>query len=145
MIFRAAALICFREAGEETVRALMEDQELPDSGSPAAHFSADLCLRHWADLALMARRISENDPLVPAMHSLATNLPLAAMGLELPLPGEHCVYEHIGLRGMLAERAMERNDHAALNHPVIHATLHAGLGAYATVLGRGILPPALPQ
>ena len=114
---------------------------MPDSLDPAAHFSADLCLRHWPDLYRMARARSEDDPLVKAMHDLTKDIPLASPGMHLAV--EHPVLQqHAGLRQLYAERALERADTTCLAQPEISSLVRSKLGAYASELGRGLLSPA---
>ena len=64
LLFRAACLAAFREIGEAEIPELLHGGLAPAAGEPAAHFSADLCLRHWPDVYRMARARSEDDPLV---------------------------------------------------------------------------------
>jgi len=141
-LVRAASLTVFRDLGAEDVERLIGAAELPSADLPEAHFSADLCLRHWPALTGMARRLSEHDPLIGAMHHIGRKAPLSAAGLNLPPPpAEHPVMTHPGLRQLLAERALEHHDQALLWHPAIAGLLREKLGAYAATLGRGLLPP----
>lgn len=136
LLFRAACLLCFREIGEHEIRALLQQPQMPDVASPAAHFSADLCLRHWPELCRMARAQSEDDLLVKVMYELAAHFPLSSLGMNLPtLPS----FRHAGLRQFHAERALERSDHASLAIPEIGALVRSKLGHYATRPGGGSL------
>ena len=141
MAFRAASFICFRDVEEATIRQLLPDHSLPDDPAPEAHFSADLCLRHWPEMARMARARSEDDPLVKAMQRLAIQVPLSSLGMQIPVPGDHAVLRHPGLRQFFAERALERADHACLAVPEIATIVRSKLGAYSATLGRGLLSP----
>jgi hypothetical protein len=143
MLFRAACLVCFREMEVTDIVALLRREPMPDSHDPAAHFSADLCLRHWPDLYRMARARSEDDPLVKAMHDLAKDIPLSAAGMHLA--AEHPVLAHTGIRQLYAERALERADTACLAQPEISSFVRSKLGAYASELGRGLLSPATEE
>ncbi|HEY1120581.1 MAG TPA: hypothetical protein VGE67_03240, partial [Haloferula sp.] len=117
---------------------LLRREPMPDAQEPAAHFSADLCLRHWPDLYRMARGRSEDDPLVKAMYDLAKDIPLSAPGMHLAV--EHPVItQHTGLRQIFAERALERADTTCLAQPEISSFVRSKLGAYASELGRGLL------
>jgi hypothetical protein len=141
MLFRAACLVCFREMEVSDIVALLRREAMPDSHDPAAHFSADLCLRHWPDLYRMARARSEDDPLVKAMHHLTKDIPLSAPGMHVA--AEHPVLKrHAGLRQLYSERALERADTTCLAEPEISAFVRSKLGAYASELGRGLLSPA---
>lgn len=141
LLFRAAFLATFRDIGETEIHELLQRDPLPDGSDPAAHFSADLCLRHWPDLYRMARARSEDDPLVKVMHGLAAKFPLSSLGMNLPVPANSQLPRHPGLRQFFAERALERADHTGLADPEIGALVRLKLGAYAATLGRGLLPP----
>ena len=145
MCFRAACCICFREIGEGAIAQLLPDPAPADDA--AAIFSADLCLRHWPDLARIARARSEDDPLVRAMQRVAIRVPLSSLGMHIPVDPAHPLFRHAGLRQYFAERALERADHACLAVPEIAAIIRAKAGAYTASLGRGLLPapPTLPD
>lgn len=142
MCYRAACFICFREIGERNIWNLLPNEPLPDAAAPEAIFSADLCLRHWPEFFRMARTRSEDDPLVGAMRRLAEQVPLSALGLNMPVDATHALFRHEGLRQLFAERALERADHACLAVPEVADFIRAKLGAYGAALGRGLLPPA---
>lgn len=143
ILFRAACLVSFREIGETGIHELLPRDPLPEGSNPAAHFSADLCLRHWPDLYRMARARSEDDPLVKLMHELAAGFPLSSLGMNLPVALDSPVLRHSGLRQFFAERALQRADHACLAVPEIGTLVRLSLGAYTATLGRGLLSPAL--
>jgi hypothetical protein len=145
MIFRAANFVCLRKARPETIATLLPDRPLPDADTPEAHFAADLSLRHWPALFRMARALSEDDPLVKAMNSLAGQIPLSAVGLHLGVSPGHVVLQHPGLRQLLAERALDRADHACLAVPEIQSLLRSKLGSHSAKLAHGLLPPLLPS
>jgi hypothetical protein len=112
---------------------------------PAAHFSADLCLRHWADLHRMARARSEDDPLVRMMENITTNIPLTAPGMNLPsVDVSHPMFHHAGLAQLFAERALERSDTTCLALPLIHQLIRSKLGAYVAILGCGLPTIKIP-
>jgi hypothetical protein len=143
LLFRAACLTTFREIGEVAIHELLQGRPMPDASDPAAHFSADLCLRHWPDVYRMARARAEDDPLVKVMSGLAAVFPLSSLGMSPPLLPDSPVIRRAGLRQIFAERALERSDHACLAVPEIDALVRLKLGAYAAILGRGLLSPAL--
>jgi hypothetical protein len=138
MLFRAACIVAFREIGESEVIGLLQREPMPEPAEPAAHFSADLCLRHWPDLYRMARARSEDDPLVGVMHDLTRSFPLSAPGMHQAVAPP----EHSGLRLLFAERALERADTTCLAQPEVAALVRSKLGAYAQEMGRGLLSPA---
>lgn len=140
LLFRAACLATFRDIGETEIHELLQRDPLPCESDAAAHFSADLCLRHWPDLYRMARARSEDDPLVKVMHELAAMFPLSSLGMNLSVSNDRFPH-HPGLRQFFAERALERADHSSLADPETGALIRLKLGAYAATLGRGLLPP----
>ena len=139
LLFRAACLVAYRELGESDIARWLQRDPMPDATDPAAHFSVDLCLRHWADLHRMARARSEDDPLVKVMHALAANFPLSAPGMERAVDFSHPVFRHAGLAQLFAERSLARADTACLALPEIDRLVRSKLGAYAAGLGRGLL------
>jgi hypothetical protein len=143
VLFRAAGLVCFREIAEADVRELFEGQILPGGGNAAAHFSADLCLRHWPAIYRMARARSEDDVLVKVMWGLAMKFPLSSLGMNLTGLSNRDLPDHAGLRQLFAERALERADTAGLAVPEIDALIRLKLGNHGATLGRGLLssPP----
>ncbi len=138
-LFRAACLASFREMGETAIDGLLRSDPMPDDTDPAAHFSADLCLRHWPDLYRMARARSEDDPLVRVMHAMAAEFPVSSLGMNRIDAARHPALQHVGLRQYFAERALERADHACLADPETTTFIRLNLGAYAAILGRGLL------
>jgi hypothetical protein len=140
LLFRAACLAAFREPGENVIRDLLADDLLPAADDPAAHFSADLCLRHWPRLCRMARACAEDDPLVVRMREIAAAIPLSALGLETgATPAAPC-FRHPGLFQWFAERAVALSDHAALTHPETAAFIRAKLGAFTSLLTEHTVP-----
>lgn len=145
LLFRAACLVTYRDLEGKDIARWIRDDPMPDATMPAAHHSADLCLRHWADLYRMARARSEDDPLVSAMAALIKTAPLAAPGMHLTVSAEHSLFRHPGLTQLFAERALERSDTICLALPHIHVLVRSKLGAYATELAQGLLPTELPS
>ena len=139
LLCRAACLVNYRELGESDIARWLQREPMPDASDPAAHFSADLCLRHWADLHRMARARSEDDPLVKVMHALAAKFPLSAPGMERAVDFSHPVFRHAGLAQLFAERALERADTTCLAIPETDRLVRSKLGIYASELGRGLL------
>jgi len=143
LLYRAASLVSFREIGEREIYELLQGDPMPGCLNPAAHFSADLCLRHWPDLYRMARARSEDDPLVKILHGLAAEFPLSSLGMSVAVSPQSVVLRHAGLRQVFAERALERADHVNLAVPEIGTFVRSKLGAYSATLGRGLLSSPL--
>lgn len=139
LLFRASCLVAFRDLGENDIARWLRGTAMPDADDPAAHFSADLSLRHWAALYRMARALSEDDPLVKEMERIALVAPLAAPGMHRQADASHSLFLHAGLAQLFAERALERADTACLAIPAIHSLLRSKLGNYAVELSHGLL------
>ncbi|WP_338289546.1 hypothetical protein [Luteolibacter sp. LG18] len=144
-LVRAACFLGYRDIEAEEIPKGLPGTPLPDAELPEAHFSADLALRHFADLFRMARALSEDDPLLAAMQALAVMAPLAAAGVPVTLPEDSPVFRHAGLCQLLAERAYGRKDRALLAHPRIAPLVRTKLGAYVTELGSGLLSPVVVE
>lgn len=142
LLFRAAFLTSFREIEGGEISGLLQSDPMPDATDPSAHFSTDLCLRHWPVLYRMARARSEDDPLVKAMHGLAEDFPFSSLGMQIAVSPQSPVLSHPGLMQMFAERALERADHTCLATPEIASFVRSKLGAYSATLDRGLLPPS---
>lgn len=140
VLYRAACLVAYRHLEENDIVRWLQRDSMPDLSVPAAHFSADLCLRHWASLYRMARALSEDDPLLKIMESIATSAPLAAPGMHRVVDPHHFIFHHPGLTQLFAERALERSDTTCLALPSVHQLVRSKLGSYAAELGRGLLP-----
>ena len=140
LLYRAACLVAYRNLEEKDIVRWLQRDPMPDQSDPAAHFSADLCLRHWASLYRVARAVSEDDPLVKIMESIATAAPLTALGMHRAVDPDHFIFRHAGLTQLFAERALERSDTTCLALPPVHQLVRSKLGSYAAELGRGLLP-----
>lgn len=143
LLFRAACLVAFRDLGENDISRWLRAAVMPDAENPAAHFSADLCLRHWAALYRMARSLSEDDPLVKEMERIVLIAPLAAAGMHQAVDAPHALFQHAGLAQLFAERALERADTTCLAIPAVHSLLRSKLGSYSVELSHGLLPTVI--
>lgn len=142
LLFRVAFLLSFREVEGSEISVLLNGERMPDEANPSAHFSADLCLRHWPVLYRMARARSEDDPLVRTMQEMARTFPLSSVGMGIAVSPDSPVVRHACLKQFFAERALERADHTCLSIPEIAGFVRSKLGAYSTTLDRGLLPPS---
>ncbi len=139
LLYRAACLVAYRNLEEKDIVRWLQRDAMPDNSDPAAHFSADLCLRHWASLYRMARALSEDDPLVKIMESIGASAPLAAPGMHRAVDPDHFIFRHEGLTQLFAERALELSDTTCLALPAVHQLVRSKFGSYAAELGRGLL------
>ncbi len=139
-LFRAACFLSFREIEPEEIAFGLPGLPMPDLLNPAAHFSVDLCMRHWPALFRMARALAGEDPLIEAMMKTIAQLPLAAVGIPIPMPEESPVFDHPGLCQILAERACLQRDHRLLSHPRVRALTISKLGIYRNELLPNLLP-----
>ena len=137
IFFRASAFLALREIGEKEVAEGLS-LPMPDPTDPAAHFSADLCLRYLPEIHRMACGIAFEDPLVKALNALAAQVPLSSVGIDgvtpTGLPGDERI------RRWLAERALAcRDRNRFTTSPELRQLARTGLGAHHREFGHGML------
>jgi hypothetical protein len=91
----------------------------------------DLIFRQLPTLYRLARHLSEGDPLVRELMSLARQWPLSSVGITLAEPAElNSFLEHPALRQLYVDRILESEDGSRLGDRRVDAVVRAGLGAY---------------
>jgi hypothetical protein len=80
-LHRICQCLALREIDEETLRADLA--AAPISDSAAAHFSADLALRHLPALFRVSRQLSREDPLVEILQADAEQWPFSSVGIAI--------------------------------------------------------------
>ena len=100
--------------------------------TPAAIYSADLCLRFLPDIFSLAKGISPNDPLVKALILLAAQWPLSAAAIpEIPAEGLSAVLDHPSLKLTYIDRIIGAKDYYKCQHPACLPLVEAALGMHA--------------
>ena len=73
----ASAAMCYADRSMDATTTLRLLAAVPAPPTAAAHYSADLVLRHLPGLTQLARGLAEDDPAVQAMQRMAWHWPLA--------------------------------------------------------------------
>ncbi|WP_125427412.1 hypothetical protein [Hymenobacter metallilatus] len=129
-LYRAVQLTVLRELDDTAVRVWL--QEYPGPVTPAAHYSADLLLRHLPDLLRLCQGLAPADALVQHLQATLHHWPLSAVGAKLAeLPDPVPVLDHPGLRLLYADRLLAARDLALARHPAVRELLHEVLGQFA--------------
>ncbi|TWV98037.1 hypothetical protein [Chitinophaga pinensis] len=103
-----------------------------DQQTPAASYSADLCLRYLPDIFLLAKGISPEDPLVTTLTALAAQWPLSAAAIpEVPAEGLSPILEHPSLKRTYIDRIILAKDYEKCRHPACLPMVEEALGMYA--------------
>ena len=129
MLYRGAQLLTDRDVSEETLRAALSDRG-PDP-TPAVHYSVDLVFRFLPDLITLARRVSQEDPLVESLLELIAPWPLSSVGLTgVAIGNVEPILAHPCLRQLYVDRILARSDLARLDDPRIQEAVREALGAF---------------
>ncbi|HVW01583.1 MAG TPA: hypothetical protein VHB77_14620 [Planctomycetaceae bacterium] len=127
-LYTAAQLLVNRDANEQDVRAALADPG--PTPTAAAHYSVDLAFRYLPDLLVLARRVSEEDPLVEALQHLIAPWPLASLGIrDVPVGDIEPIVAHPCLRQLYVDRIVARGDVARLDDPRVQEAVREALGA----------------
>ena len=129
--YGACQLVVFRQLDEPAIAELLPPA--PTHGNPQSrHWSADLTLRFLPDLLRQASAVSEEDPLVRQLRSLAYQWPLSSVGIEGVNP------EHVdelaaspALLQLYVDRILARKDFPRLRHPLVREAARISVGIHA--------------
>jgi hypothetical protein len=127
----ACQLVVFRQLDEQAIAELLPPAQA--HGNPqSSHWSADLTLRFLPDLLRQASAISEEDPLVRNLRSLAYQWPLSSVGIEGVNP------EHVdelsaspALLQLYVDRILARKDFPRLKDPAVREAARKSVGIHA--------------
>jgi hypothetical protein len=143
-LYRACQFLVYRDVNADDVRASFA-VPCPQPPSPAVCYSADLVLRHHADVHTLARGVARDDPLVDGLLTLARTWPLSSVGIpEVGKVDASAFVGHPGLRRLYADRIIERNDRSRLDDPAVLAAVREALGAFPS-LAPGIWAAIAPE
>ncbi|ACU63246.1 hypothetical protein [Chitinophaga pinensis] len=99
--------------------------------TPAAIYSADLCLRYLPDIFLLAKGISPEDPLVKILVVLAAQWPLSAATIpEVSTEGLSSILEHPSLKSTYIDRIILAKDYEKCQHPLCLPLVVEALGMH---------------
>jgi hypothetical protein len=123
------ALVC-REMPPAEMQKMLRD---PCPVEPAAgtDYTADLVFRFLPDLVALARRVSQNDPLVDELLALARAWPLSSVGIDGVGEVEAArVLSHPGLRQLYVDRIISTGDASRVRDDTVRAAVRTALGAF---------------
>ncbi|QHS59793.1 hypothetical protein [Chitinophaga agri] len=100
--------------------------------TPAAIYSADLCLRYLPDIFLLAKGISPEDPLVVTLQAMTLQWPLSAAAIPGVVSADlSAVLQHPSLTRMYTDRIILAKDFDKCTHPACLPLVAEALGAYS--------------
>ncbi len=150
LLYQLCQLVVCRDLGEAEILAACRTP-CPRPRGPETDWSADLVLRHLPRLFLLARHLSNADPLVDQMRSLGAAWPLSSVGLpDLPpdrLGSLDSFIEHPALRRLYADRIIAAADPSRLGDPRVDDVLRADLAFHrdlAPALAARLFPADPP-
>ena len=142
-LYRATQLLLLRELDETAVQEWLP--EFAGPATPAAHYSADLLLRHLPDLLTLARALAPADALVQRLLRTLADWPLSAVGAPLAAADPAPVLAHPGLRRQYADRVIGARDLVRARQPGAAEVVAEALGQFAAELWpefTQLAPPA---
>jgi len=132
-LYRACQFLVYREVEAELVRAGCA-VACPGAASPEVCYSADLVLRHLGEVYALARGVAREDPLVEGLMALARAWPMSSVGMaEVGRVDVSGFIGHAGLRRLYADRVIEAEDVARLDHPAVVAAVREAVGAFPEI------------
>jgi hypothetical protein len=133
VLYHTIQLALVRELDEAAIHEYLPDY--PREATPAAVYSADLCLRYLPDLLRLARGLAPADALVSRLLRLARHWPLSFDGPAPPdEAAEARVLGHPALRQEYVDRLIRRRDRARAEQPRLRPLVLAALGQHAATL-----------
>jgi hypothetical protein len=131
MLYRAAQAAVYRDVSDAQLRGGLT-VECPPSDEPSRHYSVDVVFRFLPDVVNLARRASQNDPLLEILQAWANRWPLSSVGMKDVLPVSlEAITAQAGLLQVYVDRIVARKDWSRLAEPQIRRAARQALGAYA--------------
>lgn len=148
LFYHICQFIVCREIGEPEVRAVFA-LPCPALRGAAADWSADLLFRHLPTLFRSAKHLSNADPLLDELKTLAAAWPLSSVGIPaLPDLNIDSFISDETLARLYVDRIIATNDLSRLGHPRVDELLRAALGlhrALAPDLALRLFPEEQPS
>lgn len=105
--------------------------ECPPAPPASRHYSVDVVFRLLPDLWRLARAVSEQDPLMNHLRTLATTWPLSSVGVPNVVGCDVSVIRgHAGLLRMYADRVIAWQDVSRLDDPHVRAAIREAIGHF---------------
>ncbi len=131
--YGASQLIVYRQLDERAIAELLP-AAVSSPCSPSSHWSADLTLRFLPDLLRHASVVSEQDPLVTHLRSLAFAWPLSSVGIDGITP-QHV--EELGsspaMLRLYVDRILAHKDFTRLEHPAVREAARQAVGMHTAL------------
>jgi hypothetical protein len=106
----------------------------PPAPAASRHYSVDVVFRLLPDLWGLARAVSERDPLMNHLRTLATAWPLSSVGVPNVVECDVSVIRgHASLLRMYADRVIAWQDVSRLDDPRVRATIREAIGHFDTL------------
>lgn len=106
----------------------------PPAPAASRHYSVDVVFRLLPDLWGLARAVSERDPLMNHLRTLATAWPLSSVGVPNLVGCDVSVIRgHAGLLRMYADRVIAWQDVSRLDDPRVRAAIREAIGHFDTL------------
>lgn len=148
-LYHTVQLALVRELDETVVQAQLAD--FTGEITPAAIYSADLCLRYLPDLLRLAKGLAPGDALVARLRATAGQWPFSFVGTEGAegnadgaADAEARVLAHPALRQEYVDRIIRAQDRVRAARPHLAPLVHAALGQYAATLWPDFAAFTLP-
>jgi len=142
--YRGCQAIVCRDMGPNDLHRYLA-APFPEPREPAADYSVDLVFRFLPDLIALARKVSQNDPLVAELLRLAEAWPLSSVGVAgLGEISREPFLHHPGLRQLYVDRILATGDATRLTSDVVREAAGIALGAFPQMAPKiaEILKPA---
>ncbi len=129
-LYRACQALVCREMPQPEMEKMLREP-CPAPASPAVDYSVDLVFRFLPQVATLARRVAQSDPLVEELRALGRAWPLSSVGMEnLGQVDAARILAHLSLRQLYIDRILLSSDASRLHDPEIRAAANAALGAH---------------
>jgi hypothetical protein len=130
LLYQICQFVVCRDIGEAQIAAAFA-LECPAPRGPSTDWSADLTLRHLPALFRLTRHLSNGDPLVQELKTLAAAWPLSSVGVpDLPPPNLDSFASHPALARLYADRIIAAGEASRLGNALIDDLLRADLGIH---------------
>jgi len=130
LFYQLCRFVVCRDFGEGQI-ATAVSESCPEPRCPATDWSVDLTLRHLPKLFPLANQLSNADPLIGQLKTVAASWPLSSVGIALlePVTIESFAPD-AALRRLYADRIIATADHTRLGEAWVDDLLRADLGAH---------------
>ncbi len=132
-LYTAAMVYADRSMTPELSMQLLRQTEM-DEANGAAHYSADLVLRHLPALHELATGLAEGDPVLVSLREMAWRWPLSSVGIQKPAelgePDLTALQSHPGLWRLFLDRVISVADSDSLRDRSTRSASRNSLGLH---------------